>query len=306
MDNQTPPAQEPQTPTPEVAVPVVDHPEQPTKPYGRNWKKWILIYIAIGAVIYAGIYYFILSKQTPKPSSTPVAKAKLSTSPTAISDPTASWKTSIIKPLGLEYKLPPQLNSLGEQKEQTSQGAEGGSRLDVTFGNSNILAFGARSKDFQEGREYSFLDSWGYEAKNGKFNGIKYISSEEYSEEIPSNLAVEITNPNGVKILKITGKNSSPRDIPLAFNPGDGKIGALVNIPNAEYWRGFAVEMSLEKDLTEKDFDQILQTFKFTSQSQNNASHDTKTYSGEGFSFEYSSSLTTQSLAMTKLHGFTP
>ena len=27
--------------------------------YGRNWKKWLLIYLAVGAVIY-GVVYLIL------------------------------------------------------------------------------------------------------------------------------------------------------------------------------------------------------------------------------------------------------
>lgn len=62
---------------------------QPSKPYGRNWKKLILIYLIIGAILYGGIYYFVLSKQNSKPYSTPVSKSISSPTP----DPTADWKT---------------------------------------------------------------------------------------------------------------------------------------------------------------------------------------------------------------------
>lgn len=55
------PTTPPETP---VVTPSIDS-------YGkRNWKKWILIYVVIGLLIYGGVYYFFLSKQTPNPYST--------------------------------------------------------------------------------------------------------------------------------------------------------------------------------------------------------------------------------------------
>jgi len=55
--------------TNETTDPQTATPEQPKKPYGRNWSKLIVIYLLIGAVIYTGIYYFVLSKNKTKPYS---------------------------------------------------------------------------------------------------------------------------------------------------------------------------------------------------------------------------------------------
>ncbi len=39
-------------------------PENKSNAYGRsNWPKLILIYIVIGAILYAGVYYFVLAKK---------------------------------------------------------------------------------------------------------------------------------------------------------------------------------------------------------------------------------------------------
>lgn len=53
MTEQTPPSTE--TPTPE-------------KNYGKGYGKrplwqWILIYVVIGAIVYAGVYYFVFAKK---------------------------------------------------------------------------------------------------------------------------------------------------------------------------------------------------------------------------------------------------
>lgn len=69
-------------------------PNEPKKSYGRNWKKLILIYMIIGALIYAAIYYFILAKNKPAPysSSTPtveVSKA-VNISPSITTDGSSS------------------------------------------------------------------------------------------------------------------------------------------------------------------------------------------------------------------------
>lgn len=190
---------------------------------------------------------------------------------------TYDWKIYTIKSFGLEYKLPPKLSKFGEQTENIRKGAEGGTAVDISLAsihspltenpnNEPVFAFGSRSNDFQEGREYGFLDSWGYENKSGKFYGVRFLSTGIYSGEIPSGLAQVFDNSNGVKILKITGKNYLERGVPIEFNPGVGRIGALVNIPNNKTYVGFAVEMGLNNEFTEKDFDQILSTFKFIDQ----------------------------------------
>lgn len=102
MEDQNPPITEPQSPTP-----IVTPTEPPKKPYGRNWKKWILIYIAIAAVLYGGIYYFVLAKQSSNPYSQPVTKTAPTSSPSTSPDPTADWKTYTNKTDKFFIKYPP-------------------------------------------------------------------------------------------------------------------------------------------------------------------------------------------------------
>ncbi|HVF68948.1 MAG TPA: hypothetical protein VNA13_00100 [Xanthomonadales bacterium] len=102
MENEKPAAPEPQSTTP--ATPTI---EQSKKSYGRNWKKLVLIYLAVGAIIYGGIYYFVLSKQGSKPYSTPVTKTTVSPAPSMAADPTADWKTYKSEAIGFSFKYPP-------------------------------------------------------------------------------------------------------------------------------------------------------------------------------------------------------
>lgn len=101
MDNQTQPNPKAQSPTPETTPS-----DQPRKIYSKNWKKLVLIYLIIGAIIYAGVYYFVLSKQSSKPYYQPVTKTVASPTPAsnaAAADPTADWKTYTNNKYGLSY-----------------------------------------------------------------------------------------------------------------------------------------------------------------------------------------------------------
>lgn len=68
-------------------------PVQPVeqKLYGKkNWKKWVLIYIVLAVVIYAGVYYFIQSRQGSNPYS--VTYPSVTPQPTLTPDPTSNWQ----------------------------------------------------------------------------------------------------------------------------------------------------------------------------------------------------------------------
>lgn len=109
MDNQVQPLQE--------------QPEQPIQPqipssngyYKKGaWKKWILMYVIIGLLVYGGIYYFVLSKNKTNPytyNSTQYPTQSIQ-NPSPTTDPTANWKT-LDNPLTKEYaysvKYPPDL-----------------------------------------------------------------------------------------------------------------------------------------------------------------------------------------------------
>ena len=86
MKNQTPP-------TTQANTSVVAPTKKPIKPYGRNWKKLLLVYLIIAAVIYGAAYYFVVSKPTSKPYSQPVAKPTTAPSTNPDTDPPVNWKT---------------------------------------------------------------------------------------------------------------------------------------------------------------------------------------------------------------------
>jgi|GEM_PF-6758444 len=91
--------------TPEAALP-----PQPTKPSGRKWEKWILIFLVVASVLCAGIYLFVLAKEKTATSSSPI-KQKITPSPTAtpIPDQTANWKTYTNDKYGFQFNYPANL-----------------------------------------------------------------------------------------------------------------------------------------------------------------------------------------------------
>jgi hypothetical protein len=57
----------------------------PKKPYSRNWKKLIAIYLAIAVILYGAIYYLILNKQESNPYSvTKSSQERSQSSPSAV------------------------------------------------------------------------------------------------------------------------------------------------------------------------------------------------------------------------------
>jgi hypothetical protein len=193
-----------------------------------------------------------------------------------LTDETKDWKTYNVKIIGLQFKLPPSFNKYGELKEEiipTSSDLAKGSVLCMTFAKRtsllihevyaggtacNIYYFGigTTSIDFEEGRGGIFQDFQGFVKENGKYYA-KTASSR--NTEIPSDVAKEFKNDFGVSILKVTGKEYEG-PVPLVY---PGTIGALVNTKNSTY-TGVAVLLDLKEGFTEKDFDKILSTFKFT------------------------------------------
>ena len=187
------------------------------------------------------------------------------------------WQTVQVKGLGLELKIPPKLSKVGNLKEEVIPG-EQGTQFCVKFAEKTAFlvgtvfagggacyvepfGLGTTSVDYSQGRGAGFTDLQGYEVKDRKYFAKLNLDK---TFEIPLNLAEEITNSSGVKILKIKGKdNEQGQPGPIPGTPGNGKVGALINLNNPKY-KGVTVELTLSEDLTKEDFDQILTTFKFT------------------------------------------
>ena len=240
----------------------------------------------------------------------PVPVASPSPTPEATADPTANWKTYIVNGLGIEFKLPEYFSPLDYPNGNETKGEKGKqfcieyTKIDiVSFLIKNVIAgggaclpqyfgLGTTSIDYEAGRMGGFGDLQGYTYENGKYYAKMNLGKKF---EMPTELTKEVTNPNGVKILIVIGKNNlleqEGNNFPITGTPGDGRIGALVNLNNAIY-PGVTVEMKLEGGLNTQLFDQILSTFKFLDEKSSvypNYNHYVN--SETNFSIEYPSFL---------------
>lgn len=235
----------------------------------KNWWKIIAV-VLIAVIIVSGLVFagYILGQQKNAPSS-----AIILTSPTqtTTNNATASWKTYTIKSLGLTYKLPPAITSLGDLQEFVLPGQKG-TQVFISTENSKVTSdkkflMGTTSVDYMAGREGMFIDLQGFTVVNGKYYA-RFVADKTI--ELPSELVTAVPNKHGVSIIKILGKNyerGEGEGLPLTGTPGKGHIGALININKPPY-QGLAIDMILNQDFTEQLFDQILSTFKFTDQPQ--------------------------------------
>jgi hypothetical protein len=186
---------------------------------------------------------------------------KSTPSPYPTTDPTADWKTFRVSALDIIFKLPPEMaTQVGEFKESVIPG-EIGTLLSVTS-KSPLLSLGTTSTDYQEGRGGAFSDLQGFIKTNGSYSA-KFVQGKSFT--IPSNFIKEVDNDN-FEIIRILGQNYTTGDYlgPVEGTPGEGKVGALINVPSNENYTGLTVEMKLESEFTTALFDQILTTFKFS------------------------------------------
>lgn len=265
----------------------------------------VLILVLLGAGgVYAYKNFFV---KVPEPTTTPVS------TPESTPDPTADWKTYKDPILGVEYKLPSKLilaktssiEVAGETGTQYCSIYEGGLSVfikTVYAGGGpcggGIFTIGTVSKDYSAGREGGFGDYTGYVEVNGKYNAI-FVNTIG-SGYIPTNLVKEVTNDHGLTYLRIVGENSPQdyggelRNVETPGTPGEGYMGALVNIQDDVKYRGFNIQMKVGSDSDIQIFDQILSTFKFTDETSTIDTSNWKTFGNQelGFSFSYPKELT--------------
>lgn len=239
--------------------------EQPQKNY---WKIGLLSFLGIllaGGILFAG-YTLGQKKSIPQPTTN--EQIIPSPTPTTINDATANWQTYTIKSLGLTYKLPPAITALGDFQEYVVPGQQG-TQIFISTENSKVTSdkkflMGTTSVDYMAGRGGMFIDLQGFTKENGKYYA-KFVDNKRF--DLANDLVSEAVNTNGLQIIKIRGKSfdtgTEGEGLPLAGTPGQGHIGALININKPPY-QGLAVDMTLNQDITEQLFDQILSTFKFT------------------------------------------
>lgn len=262
----------------------------PISVQSNNSKTLIVSLVALEVVTllvagYFGYQLTQLKKQTPTTiTETSIIPTYPSPVPSLSSDKTSAWQVQRVQGLGIEFKLPNYLSQMDYPNGNETKG-EKGKQFCIQYEKVDIVSFlvkdvlagggaclptyfglGTTSVDYEAGRMGGFGDLQGYTYENGKYFA-KMVLGKKF--EIPSELAQEITNPNGVKILKIIGKNeqSSAPDIPsfpIAGTPGNGSLGALINLNNNSTYSGVAVEMKIGSKLNQELFDQILSTIKLT------------------------------------------
>lgn len=238
---------------------------------------WILVIMFLltlaGLLIYQQWQIQTLLKT--KPTKTSEETPALST------DPTANWKTYTDEVLGIEYKLPQRFGLLeasgkeipgdtGSQYCLIFMGAQSFRFVRRVYAGSGPcaggdLVIGATTKDYGAGREGGFGDLQGYVSENNAYSA-RFVNDGRFA--LSADVASEITNKNGVTYLKVIGKNTlqnsagEQMNVPVLGTPGEGNLGALINITNEKY-TGFNIQMKKISADDEILFDQILSTFKF-------------------------------------------
>lgn len=205
--------------------------------------------------------------------------------PDVPTDPTSGWKIYEDGVLGIEYKLPPTMEPISNTKNYItySDNEQTATQYCVTYGGSlsflvkrvfaggspcegGIFSIGSVSKNYSAGRDTGFGDSTGYQKKEGGYY-IRIFQTVD-SSSIPSSLVNELTNTNGVTYLKVKGENTLQDwggtlvNVATRGTPGEGYLGAIINIQNADY-DGFNIKMKTESKSDSLVFDEILSTLKF-------------------------------------------
>jgi len=201
---------------------------------------------------------------TPTPSITPIPTVEITPllTPTPSMDETVNWKTYTNSSLGFQIKYP----NILKLSETDSPGETGYSYdIHLTEGQNTLLNFGGISKNYSEGRGGVFTDTQGYIENKGNY----YCKSINAENLINKSKVTKITNPNGVEMLVIIGGNTEPNPAgeTSCAEPGTGNIGVLINLKENGRYSGMGILYRKEgasNTLTEKDFNQILSTFKFT------------------------------------------
>ncbi|MBI2595869.1 hypothetical protein HYW46_04015 [Candidatus Daviesbacteria bacterium] len=241
----------------------------------------VLVMVLLLAAIGGGAYYFGKQSNTSEtlPKQSKRVDIKLispSPSPAPV-DETAKWKTYIIKTLSLEFKLPPEIGSLGELTEVIEPG-QTGTQLCVSFTKplsliKNAYAggfcvteypltmnIGTTSVDYSQGRGGTFTDLQGFKYQDGKY--LTRFVNGQFLEEFPQDLITKVQNNNGVEIIKI-----KPH-LPLDDGPSlrntlpEGWVGVVMNTKNTTY-PGLALKIQLSDKVNEQLVDKILSTFQF-------------------------------------------
>ena len=132
---------------------------------------------------------------------------------------------------------------------------------------ANLFAVSSFTKGSAQKRGFEFSDLTSFTKTNTGYV-VHETFSDGTSSEVTIGNAKYLNNKNGIQILKVLGKSEyskmQQQYISVFGHPGEGYIGAIVNLPDNPEYSGFNITMKLSDTLTEKVFDQILESIKIT------------------------------------------
>lgn len=219
------------------------------KPYGkRNWKKWLIIYVVIALLFYGGVYYFFLNKSS-NPYSSNYPSPTIAKTPTVIPtvDPTANWKFYESLKYGFVFLYPPEWKVITETSvkdvSENSDLFKGCTiYLQNTQDKTTVIPINIADKNSDGG----YCWSYGYFYDDHK----RQITSITPSKEIQvSKWRMPIGNYEDTKSQTLW-KGDFFQFYTFNGTKNDVSIGFLYQ--------------SNKNNTTEKVYDQILSTFKFT------------------------------------------
>jgi hypothetical protein len=170
----------------------------------------------------------------PTPTPLPITPADMIT---------ASWPAFTIAPLELSLKLPPVLATVNPLTMTEASGINGkqvcwtGWLLEAfksnTFGECSTMPFTLHTStaDYQTRQVNSFFANRGYTLENDTYFLIR---SDGTLVQLDPAWVTRHQNDNQVDMIIITGKSASNGQ-PLAGNPGEGYVSAVINLANQQY-----------------------------------------------------------------------
>lgn len=229
-------------------------------------QKLTPVHFFLGFLLISFIIAFVIGgvilgkdKENKQSSATDV-KEQIKISAEDIPGNPEEWETYQIQEAGVELKLPEKITNNGTWKTYKINGNNGTlicfSKEKPDENNAacskDDFLITATSPDFNKNGNPQFQDFQSFENRNNTYF-VKTADGKEFSlENITSN---EFAGENKLKILKILGKNST------TGTPDEGYLGAVI-ITNNPSFPGLTISMSLNGDLSELEFDQILENIK--------------------------------------------
>ncbi len=246
------------------------------------------LYFFLGFLLFSFIFAFIIGgfilgkqKNNKQKASTKISE-QIKIKTVELPDNPENWNSYKIQAAGIELKLPEKLTKKGTWKEEERSGSKGAvvcfniyketsiniinlataGGAGICGGNGDdILIIGGSSIDFEAGREGMFTDLQGFTKENGIYYA-KFVSGNKFA--LKNVKLKELENENEVEIIKILGENEKIEDIdaPISGTPGKGYLGAIINTKNSRY-PGLSIQLKLDSNISEYEFDQILKSIKF-------------------------------------------